>query len=291
MQKYRIFLKRVTDRCGDGTSKGLSDRSLRSSFASGLLPSLLLQNVKFPQPQQITTSLFQPGVLGSSFLFPNKAASSGSSLPQLGHGRWHSLRNQANIQQSLYGHTNPLYRSIQPNINLGSNFPSHGDLPDGIMNATNGTNVIQTCPNSSYTKGTYAGIELNSGGELVIRGRSTGFNGGVENDVNNGYGLMNGYNIVPLENWSTGGYMAQGGSSFDGFESTNQWPPIFNVVNDQQENAWLIPPQDCCASDDLLNNISTLGDIPDQVQQLGEDDLIDLFLEQNHNQTPDQCVS
>jgi hypothetical protein len=45
-----------------------------------------------------------------------------------------------------------------------------------------------------------------------------------------------------------------------------------------------------CAFDDLLNKIYTLiNDIP-HVQKLGEDDLSDLFLEQSHNQTLDQCV-
>jgi hypothetical protein len=269
---------------------------LRSSFAYGI-PSLLLQNFQFPQhQQQMRTSSFQPGLEGGNtrtfntptlgpFLFSNKAASSGSSLPQLGHGMWRSFRNQANLQQPLFGNTNPLYPANRPNNILGSNFPSHGNMPNCIMNATNGTNSIQTYPNSSYSKGNYAGIEINSGGQLVIKG-PTSFNGGVEYDVNNtSYGLMNGHN-APMENWA----------SSAGFESINQWP---------QENAWLIAPQPQahqnysvekggestdCTFDDLLNNICTLiNDIP-CVQQLGEDDLSDLFLEQSRNQTLDQCV-
>jgi hypothetical protein len=311
LQKYRIFLKRVADKCG-GTSKGLSDRSLRSSFAAGL-PTLLVHNLNFPQnhgQQQFRTSSspFQPGVvLGGNtrsynaptlgpFLYSNKAAASATS-PQLGLniGRWHnSSRNQANpLKQPFFGNTNPLYPSnYQPNMNiLGSNY------------STNGTHSIQTYPNSSYAKGNYAGIELSSGGELVVKGPSAGFNGNfVENhDVNN---------IAAQEKyWSANsGYMAQGGSS-----SANQlWAPGMNTVNNydqhEQDAFLIIPPlqpqqpyggakvgdqSDCFDDDDddllLINNISSLLDGIPPVEQSDEDDhlISDLFLEQDDNQISD----
>lgn len=173
---------------------------------------------------------------------------------------------------------------------LGSNYP------------TIGAHSIQTCPNSSHAKGNYAGIELSSGGELVVKGPSAGFNGTfVENhDVNN---------ISALEKyWTTAnsGYMAQGGSS-----SANQlWSPGgFNTVNNydqhEQDDFLIIPPlqpqpyggakvgdqSDCCDDDDLLliNNISSLLDGIPPVEQSDEDDhlISDLFLEQDDNQTPD----
>lgn len=173
---------------------------------------------------------------------------------------------------------------------LGSNYP------------TIGAHSIQTCPNSSHAKGNYAGIELSSGGELVVKGPSAGFNGTfVENhDVNN---------ISALEKYWTAansGYMAQGGSS-----SANQlWSPGgFNTVNNydqhEQDDFLIIPPlqpqpygrakvgdqSDCCDDDDLLliNNISSLLDGIPPVEQSDEDDhlISDLFLEQDDNQTPD----
>ncbi|KAK7825565.1 putative two-component response regulator arr21 [Quercus suber] len=93
LQKYRLFLKRVAER-GLYTSKGLS---MRSSFASGLPPSLIFKNFQqnypqFPEQQQRRTSMFQPG-FGGNFMTlngsvlggipSNRASSSGA---QFGYG-------------------------------------------------------------------------------------------------------------------------------------------------------------------------------------------------------------
>lgn len=100
-QKYRIFLKRVMETSSSGTitGKNISERTLRSSFATGH-PSLMVNALQrgFPQfldHQQVGASQLQPRFLGnlpianasslSSTIFPNQQASSGNPIPQLGY--------------------------------------------------------------------------------------------------------------------------------------------------------------------------------------------------------------
>lgn len=88
------------------------------------------------------SSFTAPNTFGPA-LFPNKEALASNFVPQLEHGRWDAFSNQANVHQPFFGNTNPLYQAnlpasaIQPN-NLGSNFPSRGDMTHGIMNARSG---------------------------------------------------------------------------------------------------------------------------------------------------------
>ncbi|RVW28447.1 Two-component response regulator ARR2 [Vitis vinifera] len=125
LQKYRIFLKRVTEASnsdGSSTGKNIIEKTLRSSFAAGH-PSLVLRTLQhgFPQfvdHQQVGSSL-QPGFLENiqtanglghgSALFPNQQASSSDFIPQLGYGQFHSMNNQDYFQQQNLGNTSPLY--------------------------------------------------------------------------------------------------------------------------------------------------------------------------------------
>ncbi|XP_042970770.1 two-component response regulator ORR21-like isoform X2 [Carya illinoinensis] len=200
--------------------------------------------------------------------------------------------------------TYPQQNEQRQGLLTSSPFNCNFGISEVLMGTANSSNPP---PNSSFTNGTsYAGIKISNDGQLVFTGPSHG---------DHGYGLLAGKNnnisVAPKGNIGTSGYMTQGEgpSSAPGLDNANQLPPVLfdeSTVN-QHENALSMAPQvqqqyglsngsgefsNHYGSDILLNNISTLSGISDQGQQLGEDDLGDLFLEQNFNQLPyHECES
>ncbi|KAK9293259.1 hypothetical protein L1049_021250 [Liquidambar formosana] len=147
LQKYRIFLKKVTEKT-NGSSKNLSERALRSSFALGHSP-LTANNhqqeySQSSKHQQMRTT-FQPRFganipvhntpsLGPA-CFPNQEGSSSNSITQVGYGQSYLLSHQANMQQPMSRNTNHLSQS--PN-NIRTGLSSRGYISSGLMNGTNG---------------------------------------------------------------------------------------------------------------------------------------------------------
>uniref|UniRef100_A0A2N9I6C5 Response regulatory domain-containing protein n=1 Tax=Fagus sylvatica TaxID=28930 RepID=A0A2N9I6C5_FAGSY len=185
LQKYRLFLKKVAEK-GALTSKGLSERAMRSSFASGLPPSLIFKTIlqnypqfpgfggnletlngsmlgAFPSSHRAASSGAQFGYgdyfnapnynIGGTTGFPTKDASSSNYIPQPGLGQWRGLNN---LQQPFFGNrNNPIYQGnrspfgMQTN-NVASNFPSsQGDMTYGLMN--NAPNGLVNGSNSNET--------------------------------------------------------------------------------------------------------------------------------------------
>ncbi|WCJ36589.1 Two-component response regulator ARR1 [Euphorbia peplus] len=122
LQKYRMFLKKVAER-GLWSSQAMSERILRSSFATGYNSNLINKN-NFQFPQQ-PLSTFQNGHRGnfstttasslglSSLLSSSNEASSSNSAPLIRHGQSSLLSGgYNNFQRPLFGDTN---RPYQPN--------------------------------------------------------------------------------------------------------------------------------------------------------------------------------
>ncbi|KAF5480350.1 hypothetical protein F2P56_001109 [Juglans regia] len=217
----------------------------------------------------------------------------------MAHGLMNAANSLMNGANSIptYPQQNEQRQGLLTSSPINCNF----GISELLMGTANSSNPP---PNSSFTNGTsYAGIKLSNEGQLVFTGPSG----------DHGYGLLAGKNnniaVAPMGNIGTSGYMTQGGgsSSAPGLENPNQLPPVLfdESTANQHENALLMAPQaqqqyglsnrgeftNHYGSDILLNNISTLSGISDPGQQLGEDDLSDLFLQQNINQLPYQCES
>lgn len=231
LQKYRIFLKRVTEASnsdGSSTGKNFIEKTLRSSFAAGH-PSLVLRTLQhgFPQfvdHQQVGSSL-QPGFLENiqtanglghgSALFPNQQASSSDFIPQLGYGQFHSMNNQDYFQQQTLGNTSPLYLADGADI---SSYQTQG-RSELLSNAM--SNNISTA--------------IAGSGQM-------GFADGVSNGFSGSYGLRNGDNgnmaLALGGNLNSGCYPQEAYSSA-GFGSTNQLSPRFSNVIQQEYNPML----------------------------------------------------
>jgi two-component response regulator (ARR-B family) len=214
------------------------------------------------------------------------------------------LVNGSNSNETYPQQTQPMRPQLLNTSPLNYNFGTPGILnPNYNIPSTDNMGSLNTTSNAAqnfgYNNGNNARFQMTNGRDQLVGTRAIGFNGGraPNNAYNNGFGLMNGRNIenmavAPMGNGSTFGYMAQGGSSSAGSESANQLPPLFNNTLNQQENGLpTLAPQlqqqyglmngeeIDCSYDDLLNSISCM-------QQLGEDDLNDLFLQETYNQPP-----
>ncbi|KAJ7970012.1 Two-component response regulator like [Quillaja saponaria] len=298
LQKYRIFLKKVAE---IGTLEGLSERVLRSTFASEL-SHLFLRNLqkKIPNLEHQLRTMFRSRY-GSRNAAPSNAAPNSASnqvpcqypsleasrtnslqprIPygqpsiapynvlahlqnqeaskrnQLGFGQSRLLTGKANFFQSpVLGYRNNLHQGNQAHF-AGSNFPTYGlvNARNGLAGGSNRTEMYpqQTQTNLGgqssgsklplntvyYPSSNYPGNQVNNRAALARTGQA-GLNNniGVQNVSNNGYGLINGFQV------GNSSYTVQGGSSsFAAIQSTfHQFPPALHKVN-QQENISRLPP-------------------------------------------------
>ncbi|KAF2315685.1 hypothetical protein GH714_040214 [Hevea brasiliensis] len=157
LQKYRMFLKKVAEK-GFWTSRNVSERVLRSSFAYGYANSMF-QNPQqeywpFLRQQPFMRSSFQPGYggtfcgLGSSRCglsrFPNQEASSSNSVPQLRYGQSSLFCNPTSLQRPMFSNPYPLHLANRSTFNnTGMNLFSNAATTNGV---TSGTSPMQMNP-------------------------------------------------------------------------------------------------------------------------------------------------
>ncbi|KAJ9164142.1 hypothetical protein P3X46_023750 [Hevea brasiliensis] len=157
LQKYRMFLKKVAEK-GFWTSRNVSERVLRSSFAYGYANSMF-QNPQqeywpFLRQQPFMRSSFQPGYggtfcgLGSSrcglLRFPNQEASSSNSVPQLRYGQSSLFCNPTSLQRPMFSNPYPLHLANRSTFNnTGMNLFSNAATTNGV---TSGTSPMQMNP-------------------------------------------------------------------------------------------------------------------------------------------------
>lgn len=188
-QKYRIFLKHVTEACsstGSSSGKNSLERTLRSSFAAGH-PSLMIQALSpgFPQfmdHQQLEgISSVQPGFQMTnsttpnhcSSVFPNQQASSTDFTPQLDQHRQliNSTHNQDYFQQKTPAGDGPTGNQIQGQFmstNNTNNFTFFGEpvTKDSSLEQNIAEREISNDFNGRYgfsRNGDNGNMKLNSG--------------------------------------------------------------------------------------------------------------------------------
>ncbi|XP_034710586.1 two-component response regulator ARR1-like [Vitis riparia] len=309
LQKYRIFLKRVMETSSPGTitGKNISERTLRSSFATGH-PSLMVNALQrgFPQfldHQQVGASQLQPRFLGnlpiangsslSSTIFPNQQASSGNPIPQLGYGQAHSMNKHAYLQQPTFGNTKALYQANGAGMNATDpmqmyqqKIQARSELVPNAMSNNTFTALGVSDPNNIH--GIQNNGVNNSDMTLNIAGSGQmGFaGGGILNGFNGGYGLFDGNNGIThasLRNVNSG-YYAEGACSSAGFGGTNQIPPRFSNVIQQDNNPMLLPQQNNLGEggednsyllDQVRNNTAPMEN--PSIPQFSENDLDEIF--------------
>lgn len=151
LQKYRMFLKKVAEK-GFSTSRNLSEKVLRSSFAYGHATSMLQnsrqEHSSILRQQPFTRSSFQPGYgasvhgIGSSSFglsrFHNEEASSSNSVTQICYGQSSLFCNQASTRQPMFGSPYPLHQAnLSTFNNIGINLSSNTATSYGLTSATN----------------------------------------------------------------------------------------------------------------------------------------------------------
>lgn len=308
-QKYRIFLKRVMETSSSGTitGKNISERTLRSSFATGH-PSLMVNALQrgFPQfldHQQVGASQLQPRFLGnlpianasslSSTIFPNQQASSGNPIPQLGYGQAHSMNKHAYLQQPTFGNTKALYQANGAGMNATNPMQMYQQktqarselVPNAMSNNTftafgvSDPNNIHGIQNNGVNNSDMT-LNIAGSGQIGFAG------GGILNGFNGGYGLFDGNNGIThasLRNVNSG-YYAEGACSSAGFGGTNQIPPRFSNVIQQENNPMLLPQQNNLGEggednsyllDQVRNNTAPMEN--PSISQFVENDLDEIF--------------
>ncbi|GKV05028.1 hypothetical protein SLEP1_g17083 [Rubroshorea leprosula] len=189
LQKYRLFLKRVAEK-GLCPSKVLTERALRSNFATGHVMMLQQQQMKglnnshpgYGGSNMLTTTLNpNPNLL--TLRFPGQGAFSsinntsppGPGLPnhQFRYGQSNLQHNQANRQQPLLGNASSCnYQANQTDFGVGlsnfeNNFSTNGGFSSGMNNPSfngliNGTNLS---PRPTHPQqGTQARLNLHNVG-------------------------------------------------------------------------------------------------------------------------------
>eukprot|EP00261_Vitis_vinifera_P040255 XP_019081498.1 PREDICTED: GATA zinc finger domain-containing protein 14-like [Vitis vinifera] len=256
LQKYRIFLKRVTEASssdGSSTGKNIIEKTLRSSFATGH-PSLVINALqkRMLGNLQITPSL-------GATIFSNQQASSSNPIPELGYGQSHSVDNSAYFQQPTFGNTSALYQSNGggtngknpkqmykqetqarservPDTMSKNNFPACGIL---------GSNDIHDIQNMGFLNNSILTPNFNCNYSIADQ---VGFSGG---EVSNGFNGS--YDLIHENNGNmNSGYYSGGAYSPAGFGRTNQLSPRFPNVNQQENNPMLLSQQ---------NNLGNGGDM------------------------------
>ena len=253
-QKYRIFLKRVmqTSSHGGVTGKNISDKTLRSSFATGH-PPLMINTLQqgfpqFPDHQQLGSSLLQPRFHGnlppanslslSPAIFANQQASSSNPIPQLGYGQAHSMNKQNYLQLPTFGNTSAI-QLYQQKTQPRSEF-----VPNSMSNNTftalgvSGSNNIYGIQNSNVNNSDMT-LNLAGSGQMGFAG------GDMLNEFNGDYGLFDGNNstkLVSLRNGNFGYHADQGACSSTRFGNTSQITPRFSNVIQQEINPMLLSP-------------------------------------------------
>ena len=177
LQKYRIFLKRVTETSnsnGSNTGKNSLERTLRSSFATGH-PSLMNRALQpgFPQfmdHEQLGSSL-QPGFLEniqmangpshcSTAVFPNQQASSNDFISQPEYGQFNSVNNQDYFQPKTPGNSKAFYLVDSPGLSSNQIQGRSQLLSSDVMSNTNGNMTLTLagklnnsgyCPQEAYS--------------------------------------------------------------------------------------------------------------------------------------------
>lgn len=247
-QKYRIFLKRVMETSSHGgmVGKNLSEKTLRSSFATGH-PSLMLNT--FPQGfsqysdyQLLGSSQLQSrfltnlpttanGQTFSSSIFPNhqQASTSSSIMPQIGYGQVHSMNKHDFIQQPTFRNsTNSLY---QGNGDHGMNnamqiyqHKAQSRIPEQLVPNANNSDI--TLQNLAAAGSGQVGF---AGGDMM-----NNFNGG--SSLYDGNGNSSTTKLASLLRNVNSGYFGEGASSSTRFGNNNQIPLRFSSGVVQQEN-------------------------------------------------------
>ncbi|EEF51445.1 two-component system sensor histidine kinase/response regulator, putative [Ricinus communis] len=276
LQKYRLFLKKVAER-GLWSSQALSERAMRSSFASGY-SSMFLKNAhqdysQLPGLQQLRPT-FQPGYGGnisglgtSKFGFSgchSQEASSSNSLPQIRFGQSSLFgSNLSSFQQrSMFGNTSPLYSSndTRPGLSTtntaGLNMSPNGATTFGLMNdAANGlsncTSPKQMHQQQNQSRSTpLPFFQFGSGLSSSNYASSIGGTGTSSNSYLSSLNPNGNYAGIRLTN--EGELIGSGQVRFNGNELTSTG---FNGGYDSSLLNWNI------SNDNLNSNAQTGGDI------------------------------
>ncbi|CAK9160988.1 unnamed protein product [Ilex paraguariensis] len=162
LQKYRIFLKRVSDasyKLHFSPDKSLGDRCYQPTASH--YPSIMLK--KFRQvgqqnPEQQPKSSLSQRRLGGNVLindpslggvsFPEQQDLCSNSITRLGYGQSRLLGSQGNLLKPIMGNTNPLYQANHLSLRMEpKNYQSGFSLPGGTSSGlVTGTNSIQMYP-------------------------------------------------------------------------------------------------------------------------------------------------
>lgn len=223
LQKYRIFLKRVTEASisnGSGPGMDIMERSLRSSFAAGQPPWVFraLQHgfPEFPDHQQLGSSL--QSAYQENILIANGPSHRNALFPN---------QQYCNQQQSL-GNTNPLY------LAYGLDVTSH---------QTQGRSELLPTTMPKFTTVGDPGTN-NSYPEMNIAG--SGQMGFADGEISSGFGCSNGLRNGDDENTTQAllgnldsGYCPPDAYSFLELGITNQFPPSFSHVFQGEYNPML----------------------------------------------------
>lgn len=300
LQKYRIFLKRVTEASssdGSSTGKNIIEKTLRSSFATGH-PSLVINALqkRMLGNLQITPSL-------SATIFSNQQASSSNPIPKLGYGQSHSVDNSAYFQQPTFGNTSALYQSNGggtngknskqmykqetqarservPDTMSKNNFPACGIL---------GSNDIHDIQNMGSLNNSILTPNFNCNYSIADQ---VGFSGGEESNGFNGS-----YDLIHENNGNmNSGYYSGGAYSPAGFGRTNQLSPRFPNVNQQENNPMLLSQQNNLGNggdmnylfDHLTNNTTPVENAFHP--QFAESNLYEIFPNQQKNLSYNQVL-
>ena len=148
LQKYRIFLKRMTEAISsDGRSshgKNLIEKTLRSSFATGH-PSLMISALQ----QELLGNIGLPPSFGAT-IFSTQQSSSSNPRAELGYGQSHLGKNSACLQQPTFGN-NSFYQSHREKLYEQETQarPSKNNFPTGGILGSNNIHDIRNKGSSS----------------------------------------------------------------------------------------------------------------------------------------------
>ncbi|XP_057481596.1 two-component response regulator ARR10-like isoform X2 [Actinidia eriantha] len=281
LQKYRIFLKRVSEashKIQSAAERSMIEKTFRSNFASG--HPVLVHNIPRLQPF-VPDDMKAPNHGNPSSA--NQEASSSNSTPRFGSGRSRLLCNQGNLKQPTMASVKPLYcltRLLLDASTSGGNisganitemyqtknqvarkhfangFSKHNSITSefrspniithhGNIGAFENPNmtVNPNCNNSNY-----AGYRIVGDGRLGGLGymdakASTDFN---SNNVLI-TGMQNGsMSTLPVLSGNSSDHLAEGESSI-GFQSGSYISPTLgNVIQQENTSVPLVPPTVKC---------------------------------------------
>ncbi|XP_057476144.1 putative two-component response regulator ARR21 isoform X3 [Actinidia eriantha] len=255
LQKYRIFLKRVSEasyKIQSAAERSMIERTFRSNFTSG--QPVLMHNI--PGLQPFVSDQMKPPNHGNPSASNQEASSSNSRL-QFGSGQSRLLCNQdastsggiisgANVTEMYQPKNQVAPKNFTNDFSKPNSATSGFRSPDiithhGNIGAFNNPNLTinPNCNNSNY-----AGYRMARDGRLV----GLGYMGAkASTDFNSNNVLITGMqnesmSTLPLLGGNSGDHLAQGESSI-GFQIGSYISPtLSNVIQQENTSATLIPP-------------------------------------------------